>query len=122
MAGGRFTTKQRAACWERARGHCEVCGYRLPEKGWNLHHRKGRGMGGTRRKVTCADGLVACGSGTTGCHGHIEHNRQWASDRGYVVSRWDDPLTVPVFVRGEWVLFTADGQVVEAPEMEGVTP
>lgn len=120
MAGGKFTTKQRQTLFERAGGHCEVCGCRLREQGWNAHHRMNRGMGGTRRQVTCADGLVVCGSGTTGCHGHITENPRWAEDRGYVIRRNSiaDPLNEPVFVRGEWVMFNADGSVGPAPALE----
>lgn len=121
MADGKFTESQRAACFERAVGACEVCGYRLPEKGWNLHHRRARGMGGTRRKVSCADGLVVCGSGTQGCHGQIETNRAWALQRGYLVSKWEEPVQVPVFTaRGAWVIFNHDGSTSPAPLIEGV--
>ena len=120
MAGGKFTQAQRDACFERAKGHCEVCGCRLPEKGWNLHHRTNRGAGGTKRQVTCADGLAVCGSGTTGCHGYISGHFVWSEDRGYVVRRNSiaTPLTEPVFVRGEWVMFNADGSTSPAPRME----
>lgn len=111
MAGGKFTVKQRAVMFERARGCCEVCGCRLREKGWNAHHRAGRGMGGTRREVTCADGLVVCGSGTTGCHGLIERERKWALDNGFLVSRWADAAAVPVLVRGAWARLTPQGTV-----------
>lgn len=118
MANGHFTAKQRAKIFERARGWCEVCGCRLREKGWNAHHRKALGMGGTRRVVTCADGLAVCGMGnTSGCHRLMDTEREWAMERGFVISRNSDldPLHVPVFVRGEWVFFDADGGIVPAP-------
>lgn len=116
-----FTPKQRQACWQRAQGHCEVCGARLREKGWNLHHRRGRGMGGTRIPITCADGLVVCGMGNTeGCHGYIEAHFGWALERGYKVRRNGhlNPSEVPVFWRGEWVLFNHDGTTCPVPGME----
>lgn len=118
MPGGQFTEAQRRAMFERANGCCEVCTRRLPEKGWNAHHRQGRGMGGTKRVMSCADGLVVCGSGTTGCHGLIESRRRWAEKRGYVVRRPTRPLEVPVFALGRWVLFNADGTTTPAPTME----
>lgn len=121
MASSKFTAKQRERCWERAKGHCEVCGCRLREKGWNLHHRRGQGMGGTKVPTTCADGLVVCGMGNVdGCHGYIEGHFTWALERGYKVRRNSNtrPVEEPVFVRGEWVLFNADGSTCPAPWME----
>lgn len=123
MANGKFTASQRAACFERAGGACEVCGYRLRE-GWNLHHRKALGMGGTKRAVTCADGLAVCGLGnTSGCHQAMDTEREWALGRGYVILRNSplDPLDVPVFtVREGWVYFDADGSTRPARLAEEV--
>ncbi len=121
---GEFTAKQRALCWERSGGYCEVCGCRLREKGWNLHHRQGRGMGGTKRKVTCADGLVICGMGnTSGCHRLMDEQRMWALARGFVVHRNGRraPAEVPVLIRGDWTYLDADGGISPAPALtEGI--
>lgn len=120
MARGEFTQRQRALCWERSGGYCEVCGCRLREKGWNLHHRQGRGMGGTRREVTCADGLVVCGYGnTSGCHKQMDDQRAWAVARGFVVSRHaTKPMRdMPVLLRGQWVYLTDDGAFVGVDEI-----
>lgn len=119
MAGGVFTPAQRRKCWERSGGYCEVCGCRLRPVGWNLHHREGRGMGGSRRKVTCSDGLVICGQGnTSGCHRLMDEEREWAVERGFVVARngQHSPAEVPVLLRGTWVYLTADGGTVEADQ------
>lgn len=107
-----FTDSQRARCYERAMGRCEVCGRLLPPVGFNLHHRQGRGMGGSKVETTCADGLVVCGMGNySGCHAYIEAHRRWAEDRGYRVPRngGQRPIDAPVLVRGEWLLLNADG-------------
>lgn len=115
MSNSVFTPAQRAACWERSGGYCEVCGCRLRDKGWNLHHREGRGMGGRGKKrprVTCADGLVICGQGnTSGCHRLMDEEREWAVERGFVIPRGSrlNPTEVPVLLRGTWVYLHADG-------------
>jgi hypothetical protein len=54
---------------------------------WSLHHRQPRGMGGTSRANvhSLAVLVVACGHGTAGCHGWVEHHRAAARDRGLLV-------------------------------------
>lgn len=53
----------------------------------SIHHRRPRGMGGTRRvNVDSYAALVnTCGHGTTGCHGWAETHRTWALERGLLV-------------------------------------
>jgi hypothetical protein len=44
----------------------------------SVHHRRPRMMGGSRNESTYikpANLIVLCGSGTTGCHGWVESNR-----------------------------------------------
>lgn len=78
--------------WERDRGACARCGLnvRKEDRGtsWSLHHRRPRGMGGTRHIWVNlpANLAVLCGSGTTGCHGWVEGNRSTAVDAGWLVS------------------------------------
>lgn len=71
---------------------------RLPRWRVSVHHRKPRGMGGTRRADV--HGLhhlmLLCGSGTTGCHGWVERNRAAARDRGLLVPQAMDATEVPV--------------------------
>lgn len=85
-------------------GGCLRCG----GEATNIHHRRPRGMGGTRDPaVNAPSNLVAlCGSGTTGCHGWIESHRAQALADGWLVSRWGDPAKVPIFVRGERIWLT----------------
>jgi hypothetical protein len=94
----------------RSAGKCEIrspqClvarhGYRvamLPEHERSLHHRRPRGMGGTRRADThtAANLLLVCGSGVTGCHAYAESHRELAYERGWLVRQGDDPARTPL--------------------------
>lgn len=72
------------ACLERAQYMCEINGCQLSGtrgEGWSLQHRMPRGSGGTPdpRINLPSNLLVACGSGTTGCHGLIENQLRAAA-------------------------------------------
>jgi hypothetical protein len=77
--------------WERDEGACARCGRSLSYEGrgmyWSLHHRTPRGSGGTKATWINLPSnlLLMCGSGVTGCHGHIESNRRQAEDDGFIV-------------------------------------
>lgn len=92
---------------DRDGASCVMCGsnVNLDARGadWSIHHRRPRGMGGSRSaEVSCpANGLVLCGSGTTGCHGRVEASRSWAMTHGFLVPQWRDPELVPVV---HWLL------------------
>lgn len=71
----------------------------------SFHHRRPRGMGGTRRADV--DSLAAlvntCGDGTTGCHYFTESYRRWGFDRGLLVPNHGtalatDPALVPLIL------------------------
>lgn len=81
----------------RAGGRCERCGAR-DSPYWSLHHRKPRGMGGSKdpRIHSPANLLYLCGSGTTGCHGWVESHRAEARDLGLLLYRNDEPVHIPV--------------------------
>lgn len=100
--------KPRDAVFARDRMSCVMCGgtYSL-----NLHHRRTRGMGGTKRPESNlpANLLVLCGSGTQGCHGWVTQNPDLARERGYVVRQHADPEQVPVVAHGAWVFLRNDG-------------
>lgn len=110
----------------RADTCCERCGIRLASAmqralGYSIHHRRPRGMGGTSRTDanSPANLLLLCGSGTTGCHGWVEANREAALEQGFLVRQGDDPAAVPVAV---WAtaphsraLLTCDGDYQEVP-------
>jgi 5-methylcytosine-specific restriction endonuclease McrA len=57
------------------------------------HHRKPRSLGG---KNTMENVLILDGSGTTGCHGHVEANRTLSHLRGWLVYSWDDPAAIAI--------------------------
>lgn len=75
----------------RDMGACARCGRHVAhlERGiaWSIHHRRPRGSGGTSLAWVneAANQMIACGSGTTGCHGWIESNRREARALGYLV-------------------------------------
>jgi hypothetical protein len=77
---------------ERSEGNCEVriAGVCLG-RACNMHHRQREGVGPSLPFNL----LHLCGSGTTGCHGWIEHNRDEAKLRGWIVPTWEDPELVP---------------------------
>ncbi|CAH0253756.1 hypothetical protein [Microbacterium sp. Bi128] len=70
--------------WERDRGCCALCGVGLvwerrgePFGGWSVQHREARKQGGAKGRpwvARAANGVVLCGTGTTGCHGDVEHH------------------------------------------------
>lgn len=111
------------AVLERAGYHCEICdGWIGDRRGtdWSLHHRRPRGMGGTRWPGANgpANLMVACGSGTTGCHGLIESHRAGAVAAGWLVLSRTDPATVAVLInRDRWLYLTAEGGYADAPPM-----
>jgi hypothetical protein len=58
-----------------------------------------------------------CGSGTTGCHGWIEHHPDKAGKEGWHVRPWEDPDEVPVkILRQEWQTLLDNGEVSESDE------
>lgn len=74
-------------------------------------------MGGSKASWAnqAPNGIVLCGSGTTGCHGRVESNRAWAEANGYIVRHGIElPEHVPVqhVLYGE-VWLTRDGRVVD---------
>lgn len=90
---------------------CARCGCSIYLHGYSIHHRRPRGMGGSKRPETDlpANLLTLCGSGTTGCHGWVERNRGDALSAGFLLRQNQDPEEVPVqTIRGR-VLLTNDG-------------
>lgn len=96
---------------ERDRMTCQLCG----APGTNIHHRMGRGMGGSRGSWVNAPGglIVLCGSGTTGCHGWVTEHPAEAAECGWVVhrNRGARPTDVQVWLPLEdaWFYFEDNG-------------
>lgn len=103
---------------------CEVCEGTLEGvHGHSLHHRRPRGMGGSKDPAThtAANFLAVCGSGTTGCHGWIEQHRALAYASGLLVRRGHDPAATPVVgYRGDSspVWLCDEGHVHDTPDWE----
>lgn len=116
----------RAAAYQRAQGHCEITGLPLGES-WALHHRRVRGMGGSRRADTnTLPNVLAI---THEVHnlrslpGHpaVHLDVAWARQHGYLISQAADPQKAPVEIAGQgWTLLTCDGgyQSCDPPGME----
>lgn len=102
---------------------CVVCGVYVGDGG-NVHHRRNRGMGGSRAANVVSNLVTACGSPTSGCHGLLtltpwEIDAEW---HGWVLptNGNQDPATVPVLVAWlGWALPLADGswQAIDAREV-----
>ena len=100
MAKQRMPASTVNAVKARSQGRCERCG-KSESLRWSLHHRKPRGMGGSRDPMinSPANVILLCGSGTEGCHGWVESNRQECYESGLLVHRNDDPSEIPVTLR-----------------------
>ena len=87
---------------------CIVCG---GSDYLQVHHRRARGMGGTRRAETndAANLVLVC----LEHHAWIESNREVALDRGLLVPQAGDPASVPLIRHGAWVFLTDDGRVLD---------
>lgn len=104
-----ISPKTRGLLDTRSQFLCEVCWRALST---NTHHRRPRGMGGSKDPVTdsVVNLLRLCGSGTTGCHGWIEAHREQSYDLGLLVRRTvSDIAAVPVKLHHGWCLLTQDG-------------
>lgn len=91
----------------RSSGSCEVMSQHCVHILSEIHHRRPRGMGGSRRPDTnaAANGLAVCRR----CHDYVEAKRTWAHINGFLVLQGDDPTEVPVWwrcrhhsVHGKW--------------------
>ena len=88
---------------ERSGGVCEICG---ANRATNFQHRVNRSQGGA---WSASNGLHACGSGTTGCHGRMHHDPAEAYALGWSVKSWQDPASTPVRTSHGWVLLDDEG-------------
>lgn len=117
---GAFPPPVRRAILVRDDGACVSCGRHVvdPTSGTpygehSIQHRRARGMGGTKDPLasSVANGVLLCGSATTGCHGRVESNPAWATDHGYRIPQGADPRLLPVWQCNRGMTFlTATGE------------
>jgi 5-methylcytosine-specific restriction protein A len=109
-----FPRSVRDTVMGRSSGHCEICGIAAPEQ---IHHRRPRGSGGTRRPESNAPGnaLAICRP----CHEMVESKRELALEQGWLVRQSAAPDTVPVVYQGDWAVLTDDGAVFRPPRGSG---
>ena len=90
-------------------GRCCRCGATAE----SIHHRKPRGMGGTRddRANDLRNLVSLCGSGTTGCHGRIEAHRRQAYEAGWLLRSYDALDTPMLCPNGVLVTLDEDGSL-----------
>lgn len=102
MRALQITKATRAIVAERSNDTCEVCGQ---EEATQMHHRRPRGMGGSRdARIHQPSMLLHLGND---CHHYIEHNRDEALDEGWLVKNANDDR--PVRAQGRYVRFDDDG-------------
>jgi hypothetical protein len=105
----KFTEKTRQAILGRSKGKCEKCGGFVGEGG-QIHHRKARGMGGTKNPESrsLANALYVHPS----CHAWIESHREKSYENGWLVHSWQESTKIPVHRGHDWVTLLDDGTVV----------
>lgn len=93
-------------------GHyCARCGRSITNAPASVHHRYLRGLGGSRDpRVNDYRNLVRlCGSGTTGCHGHVHAHPAQSREHGWIIRSLDD-LDTPMRTKfGSRIELSADG-------------
>ncbi len=106
----------REAVYIRAAGRCESCGHLVSvETGRHVHHRRPRGMGGSRDTATnrLSNLLCLCPS----CHQLVERHRTDALNAGFLVRKAADPARVAVELwEGRRVLLADDGTYIDYEE------
>jgi hypothetical protein len=91
----------------RAGGRCERCA--LSFNSYQFHHRRPRGMGGSRDAVAnrASNCLMLCRQ----CHAAVESKRELALELGFIVRQGQVPAEVPISRCGQWVLLADDGSI-----------
>lgn len=116
-------TDMRETVLNRAGYMCELCHGSLSVM--SLHHRRPRGMGGTKASwIHDAGNLLAlCGTGTTGCHGKVESFRARAYDFGWLVNYGFMPHLIPFAdLLGNWWLLHDEHKIEIILPFEHLNP
>jgi 5-methylcytosine-specific restriction protein A len=104
----------------RSNGLCEIRWECDGDPATQIHHRRPRGMGGSKRESTnlASNGIHAC----TACHLFAELKRNLARECGWLVPQAEDcPEAVPVLINRRRSLLEDDGTVVVLPPPVSVT-
>ena len=93
-------------------GHrCARCNVSILNQPSSVHHRKPRGMGGTKdpRANDPRNLIRLCGTGTTGCHGWVESNRHEARSTGWLIQSYDGLDLPMITTTGDRIELRIDG-------------
>jgi 5-methylcytosine-specific restriction endonuclease McrA len=104
--------KVRTDVLERDDFTCQRCKVSVLGRAYSLHHRKGRHGADAHARSNL---VVLCGSGASGCHGHVHQHPTESYRDGWMVHRLggEDPEDVPLIdVAGRMFGLTNDGQVI----------
>jgi len=104
----------------RGGGKCEICNKSLNSVTYvSLHHRKPRKMGGSKDMSLneASNLMMICGSGTSGCHGYVESNREVSYENGWLVHSFEESASKPVLIRSTKVLLDNQGGYVAIKEV-----
>jgi len=115
-------TQTRFGVFARANYQCEKC-LDAPIGGVSVHHRRPRMMGGSRNELLHqpANLILLCGSGTSGCHGWVESNRDKARVQGYLIQKVESAEQIPFRDNsGIWWNIYNSGEKVQLDLPKGV--
>ena len=103
----KFDDEVKSLVRKRANDRCEACG--LPGDGWHFHHRRPRGMGGSKNPSTggAANAVLL----HPACHERIERNRTKAIQDGWLVPQHLEPRLAPLKRHDGWHLLGDDGSL-----------
>lgn len=104
-----FPPEVKATIRSRAQNLCEICGQHTSDL--TAHHRRLKGMGGTRRPESQAvsAGIWVCALDHHRIHAHPQHSYEM----GWLVKQSADPALIAVLRRERWVLLQDDGSFIE---------
>lgn len=107
-----FPPLTRTLIYERSAGRCERCDEWASDV--QIHHRRPRGMGSSRRPDTntASNGVLLCGL----CHRIVESHREQAYEQGFLVHQGHAPMAIPLLRRGFWVYLRDDGEIIPVLE------
>jgi 5-methylcytosine-specific restriction enzyme A len=107
-----FSKRTKELVFQRAGGRCERCGW--IEQAGQYHHRRPRGMGGSRAADT--NGAANCVLLCHYCHSHVESNRDKSLALGLLVSQGKKPSETPLWRLRKWVFLDDFGYVIPVEE------